>query len=93
MVTNSAFLGLQTRAFHPCSRPFGRLRTHSSLPPVQKTTPRHPQIVQRKQRHQIGRALRQPTVLDLDAAELPLDDAEWMYHLGPDACLGLLQLV
>ena len=93
MVTNLAFLRSQTRAFRPCGRPFGRLWTHSSLQPLQKPAPSHPQIAQRKQRHQVGRVLGQPPVLDLDVAELPLDDPEGVFHLGPDAGLGLLQLL
>lgn len=93
MLTISAVLGSQTRAFHPCRWPFGRLRTHSSLQPLQKTAPSHPQIVQCKHRHQDGRVLGQPAVLHFCVAKLPLNDAECVFHLGPDACLGLLQLV
>ena len=59
MVMNSAFWGAQTRVFHPRHGLFGRLRTHSSLPPLQKTAACHPQIAQRKQRHQVGRVLGQ----------------------------------
>ena len=82
LMTNSAFLGSQTRAFRPCCWPFGRLRAHSSLQPLQKTAPSHPQIAQRKQRHQVARVLGQPAVLDLGVAELPLDHTEWVFHLG-----------
>lgn len=50
----------------------------------------HPQIRQRKQRHQIGRVLGQAPVLDLDVAKLPLDDPQRMLHLCPDAGFDLL---
>lgn len=69
------------------------MRTHSSLCYVQKPFASHPQIAQRKQRHQVGRVLGQPSVLDLHEAKLALDDPKRVLHLGPDADLGLLQLL
>lgn len=63
----------------------------SSLGHFQKPRARHPQIAQRKQRHQVGRILGPPPVLDLYEAKLPLDDPKRVYHLGPNAGLGLLR--
>ena len=92
-MTNPALWSLHSWAFHPCRWPIGRLRTHSFLQPLQKTAPRHPQLAQRKQRHQMGRVPGQPPVLDFGVAELPFDDTKWVFRLGPDTRLGLLQLV
>lgn len=55
---------------------------------VQKSLAHHPQITQRKQRHQVGSVLGQSLVLD--AAELPLDYPRRVLNLGTDAGLGLL---
>jgi hypothetical protein len=78
----------------PRSRPFCRLRAHSCLRPyVQKSFAHHPYVGQRKQRHQFGRVLGQPPVLDLDVAKLELDDSKRVFDLRADARLGLLQLV
>ena len=74
---------------------FSGLRTHSSPSHLQfhQCLARHPQVGQRKQRHQVGRVLGQPPVLDLDVAELALDDPKRMLYLGAHAGLGLLQLL
>ena len=93
MVTILAVFGSQTRAFRPCSWPFGRFLAHSSLQPLQKPAPRHPQIAQRKQRHQVGRVLGQPSVLDFHVANLPLDDPKRVLHLGTYAGFHLFELV
>ena len=93
MVTILAVFGSQTGAFRTCSWPFGRFLAHSSLQPLQKPAPRHPQIAQRKQRHQVGRVLGQPSVLDLHIAKLPLDDPKRVLHLGTYAGFHLFELV
>ncbi len=86
--------GAVSEHLSPLSRPSGRLWTHSSLRlHVQRSFAHHPQVGQRKQRHQIGRVLCQPPVLDLDVTELPLDDPKRVFHLGSNAGLGLLQLL
>lgn len=73
---------------------FGRFRAHSSLRPhVQKSLVHHSKVGQCKQRHQVGRVLGQSPVFDLDVTELALDDPKLVFHLGPDAGLGLLQLL
>lgn len=79
--------------FRPPSRPFGRLRAHSSRCHVQKPFASHPQIAQRKQRHQVARVLDQTPVLDLHKAKLALDDPKRVLYLGSDAGLGLLKLL
>ena len=50
---------------------FGGLQAHSSLLSHQ-TTPRHPQVGQRKQRVQLRGVLGQPAVAHLDMPELTL---------------------
>jgi hypothetical protein len=70
------------------------LRAHSSLHPhVQMPFAHHPDVGQRKQRHQIGRVLGQPPVLDLDVGKLALDDPKRVLYLGAYTRFGLLQLV
>ena len=86
------FMAIEDR-FRSCYRLFGRFRAYSSLRHVQKLLARHPQIAQRKQHHQVRRVLGQSPVLDLDVAELPLDDPKRVLDLGPDAGLGLLQFL
>ena len=81
--------------FDPRVRPSGRLRAHSSHSPLwfHQRFAGHPQIAQRKQRHQVGRVLGQPFVFDFHKSKLPFDHSKRVFNLGPDAGLGLLQLL
>jgi len=58
---------------------------------VRKPFAHRPQVGQRKKSHQIGRALNQPTLLDLDVADLLLDNPKLVFHIDVDTGLGLLQ--
>ena len=72
--------------FPPRAWPFGRIRAHSSPRSyIQELFSYHPQVRERKQRHQIGRVLGQPSVLHLDVTELPLDDPKRVLYLCTDA--------
>ncbi|MNY71480.1 hypothetical protein D3C86_2098320 [compost metagenome] len=53
---------------------------------------RHPQVRQREQCHQLRRVLRQTTEPRLHITELALDHSEWVFDLGPNLRLGLLDL-
>ena len=67
------------------SSPF---RAHSSTGPhVHKSLVYHPQLARRKLRHQIRRFLGQPPVLNFRVAELPPDDPNRIFSLGPYAGL------
>ncbi len=55
--------------------------------------PDHPQVGQGKQRHDLRRVFLQTTVAHLHISKLLLEHPEGVFHLGPDARLGALQLV
>ena len=55
----------EINTFRPCIRPFDRFRAHAPLQFLQKPAPSHPQIIQRKQRLQIGRVLSQSPGISL----------------------------
>ena len=74
-------------------RPVGCLQTHSCLQPLQQPAPRHPQIGERKQRVQLRRVLGQAPVTHFHVSELPLDDTERVFHLGPDSGFDVFKLV
>ena len=69
------------------------LQAHSCLRPVQKFVSGHPQIAQRKQRHQLRRVLGKSLVANLGKSELALDDPKRVFNLGTNAGLDLLSLV
>jgi hypothetical protein len=92
MVMNAGLFRHHTTAFHTTERHLG-FRAHSSLKPLHKTAPCHPQKTQYKPRHQVCCVLSQPSLLKFDVAKLTFDDTERVFHLGTDARLGLLQLV
>ena len=75
--------------------PQGLARGAGALTPlhVQKSFAHHPQIAQRKQHREARRVLGKPPVAHLGITELLLDHAKRVFHLRPDARLGLLQLV
>ena len=93
MAAISASQGWFEGRFRPDSRPSGRLQTHSSAHLLQQCASHHPQVGQCKQRVQLRRVLGQPSVAHLHVPELTFDDPERVFHLGPDACLDLFQLV
>jgi len=101
MATSFGVRGAVLERMQARSLPFGRFgeafagfRAHSSLRAhVQESFAHHPDVGQRKQRHQIGSVLGQSAGLHLDVAELALYDLKRMFHLGSDARFGLLQLV
>ena len=59
------------------------VQAHSSPGPHQLSAC-HPQIRQRKQRHQLGRVLGQPLVAHLGEAELALDDTKRVLYQAVD---------
>ena len=61
--------------------------------PLHERASGHPQIAQRKQRHQLSRILGQPFVAYLGKTELAFDDAKRMLHFGPHTGLELFGLV
>jgi GalNAc-alpha-(1->4)-GalNAc-alpha-(1->3)-diNAcBac-PP-undecaprenol alpha-1,4-N-acetyl-D-galactosaminyltransferase len=66
---------------------------HSSLRPLQKPASGHPQITQRKQRHELLSVLGQAFVANLGETELTLDHSEGVLHLGTHTGLHLLGFV
>jgi hypothetical protein len=64
---------------------------HSYLQPLQKHAPRHPQIAQSKQRHQVSCFLETSLVLEPTDTELALDFTERARYIISDAGLDLLQ--
>lgn len=51
------------------------------------------QVGQGKQSDDLGRVLHQTPVAGLEETELALDHPERVFHLGADACLGVLELL
>lgn len=87
------FLGLR-RVISGLSRPPGTFQTHSSLRThLHRPFAHHTQIAQRKQRHQIDSLIGQSPVLEIDVAELPLDNPKRVIYFGPDAGLCLLRFL
>lgn len=79
--------------FRPDSRPSGRTKTRPSSYRLPQRAPQHPQVGRCKQRVQLRGVLGQPAVALLRMPELALDHPERVFDLGPNARLGLHQLV
>lgn len=74
----------------PRSGVFGALSSvfrpsQTDLSRREQCSPRHPQIRQSKQRRHLCSVLGKSAIAHLDVAKLPLDDAERMLALCPDA--------
>jgi len=93
MATDAARSGSFQSRFAARWRPLGPLRAHSSPGLSQKRSAHHPQIAQCEQRVQLRRVLGKPSIAHFHMAELALDDPERVFHLGPDACLYVFELV
>src|SRR5690606_35513393 len=52
---------------------------------------RHPQIAQRKQCDDLRGVFHQPAIAHLAITVLAVEYAKWMFHLGPDARLHVLE--
>lgn len=75
------------------SRPPGRLQTRSFLCLLPQCGPRHPQVVQRKQRVQLHSVLEQPADAPLHLTELAFNHPTRVFDLATDARCNLFQVV
>jgi hypothetical protein len=82
---------IDLKPFEAAGRRLPVVQAHSPLH-SHELSARHPQIGQRKQRHQLRRVLGQALVAHLGKAELALDDLTQMFHLGPNTGLKFLDL-
>ena len=80
------------RPVRPTGGHLPALQWHLSPGLLQQRSPHHPQIGQRKQRHQLRRVLGQSPVTYLSVVKLALDDSKPMFDLGPHTGLKFLGL-
>ncbi len=66
---------------------------HAHLSHGQQFVPGHPQVRERKQRDDLRRVLLESPVAHLHIPELLFEHSERVFHFGPDADLGALELV
>ena len=67
------------------------MQSGRTTPSAHQFMPAHIEVCQEKHGIEVVVVLFHPTVAGLGKPKLPLDDAEGMFHFGPDAGLGLLQ--